>query len=338
MGRSKTETEFDKIRGEVIARKFHPVYLLQGPESFFIDRLADLFFEQVLSEAEKGFNFTLHYGQDIDSIALIAAARRYPMMAEYQLIVVREAQNLEMTDKLIPYLDNPVPSTILVFCHKNGKMNKTTRVWKAFSKHRVFDSEMLKENQVGTWIEQILHEKKLGISPQNLELLKSSLDNNLSYVSNEIDKLTAGLEPGSEISGPSIEQKIGVNHQYNVFELQKALSQKNLLKAIEIGEYFSANFRNHPFPMILVNVFNFFSKIMVLQSQPSGTPESLASMIGVMPFFMSDYTLAARNYTPQKLQSVFGILNEFDLKFKGVDSGKIPERDLYREFIVKLIR
>lgn len=325
-------------------RKFKPVYLLHGEEPYYIDLVGNYIEHHVLSDAEKGFNQTVLYGKDTDIMTAINAAKRYPMMSDYQVVMVKEAQDMKWgrddDDKkginpVLAYLENPLPSTILVFCYKYGKFDKRKKTYKAIDKHGlVFESTALYDNKIPGWIEAYISEKKYKISQQASAMLAEYLGNDLSKIANELDKLMLNIAQGQEISLKDIQDNIGISKEYNVFELQAALVKKDAYKVNQIVNYFEANPKANPIVLVLGNLNNFFSKVLAYHYVKDKS--SAARELGVNPYFLKDYEQAARNYNLGKVFQVVSYLREYDLKSKGVDSNT-DHGGLMRELMFKII-
>ena len=327
-------------------RKYKPVYLLHGEEPYYIDEVSDFVEHKVLSDAEKGFNQTVFYGKDTDVMTVLNASKRYPMMADYQVVLVKEAQDMkwgsEDTDKkginpLLAYLENPLPSTILVFCYKYGKFDKRKKVYKAIEKNGVIvESTPLYDNKVPGWIEDFVAEKGYKISQQATFMLAEYLGNDLSKIANELEKLMLNITAGQEISLKLVQDNIGISREYNVFELQTALSKKDVLKANQIINYFEANPRSNPIVLVLGNLNNFFSKVLLYHYAKDKSPQNLARELGVNPFFIKDYEQAARSYNYGKTMQIISYLRECDVKSKGVDSNT-DHGGLMKELMFKIL-
>lgn len=325
-------------------RKFKPVYLLHGEEPYYIDLVGNYIEHHVLSDTEKGFNQTVLYGKDTEIMTAINAAKRYPMMSDYQVVIVKEAQDMKWgrddDDKkginpVLAYLENPLPSTILVFCYKYGKFDKRKKTYKAIDKHGlVFESTALYDNKIPGWIEAYITEKKYKISQQASAMLAEYLGNDLSKIANELDKLMLNIAQGQEISLKDIQDNIGISKEYNVFELQAALVKKDAYKVNQIVNYFEANPKANPIVLVLGNLNNFFSKVLAYHYVKDKS--SAARELGVNPYFLKDYEQAARNYNLGKVFQVIGYLREYDLKSKGVDSNT-DHGGLMRELMFKII-
>lgn len=329
-----------EIIKDIKNRKFRPIYLLHGEESYYIDLIADALESSVLSEAEKGFNQTIFYGKDTDAVNVLNAAKRFPMMSDYQLILVKEAQDLKfdkIADQFQAYCEKPLQSTILVICHKYGKYDKRKKAYKLMEKNGVvFESAAIYENKVPAWIEDFVKAKNYHINPKASLLLAEYLGNDLSKVANELEKLMLNIAQGQEIGTKEIQENIGISKEFNVFELQNALARRDVLKANQIINYFEANPKANPIVLVMGNLYTYFSKILkyhYLQDKSQAARE-----LGVNPYFVKDYEAAARNYSWQKVFQVISVLREYDLKSKGVDStGNTEHGDLMREMVWKII-
>jgi DNA polymerase-3 subunit delta len=327
-------------------RKFKPLYLLHGEEPFFIDRISNFMEDHILSEGEKGFNQTILYGKDTDLIAVLNAAKRYPMMAEHQVIIVKEAQDMkwgkEDADKkginpVLSYLENPLSSTILVFCYKYGKFDKRKKAYKAIDKNGlVFESATLYDNKIPAWIETYATEKKYRISAQAAAMLCEYLGNDLSKIANELDKLMLNIAAGQEIGLKDVQDNIGISKEYNVFELQSALIKRDVLKANRIINYFEANPKANPIVLILGNLNNFFSKVLMYHYVKDKSAQNVARELGVNPYFIKDYEQASRNFDFYRSTQIIGWLREYDLKSKGVNSNA-SHGELLKELVFKVL-
>jgi DNA polymerase-3 subunit delta len=336
----------DDIIKDFKNRKYKPLYLLHGEEPYFIDQVSNYAEHQLLSEAERGFNQTVLYGKDTDIMVVLNAAKRYPMMAEYQVVLVKEAQDMKWgrddDDKksinpLLNYLENPLQSTILVFCYKYGKFDKRKKTYKAIEKNGViFESAPLYDNKIPSWIEAFVAGKKYRIDPQASAMLAEYLGNDLSKIANEMEKLMLNVPVGQTITLQHVQDNIGISKEYNVFELQSALSRKDPFKVNQIINYFEANPKANPIVLVLGNLNNFFSKVLLYHYAKDKSPQGLARELGVSPYFLKDYELAARNYNYGKSMQIISLLREYDLKSKGVDSNS-DNGELMKELMFKIL-
>jgi DNA polymerase-3 subunit delta len=336
----------DDILKDLKNRKYKPLYLLHGDEPYFIDLVSNFVEDELLSEAERGFNQTVLYGKDTEVMTVLNAAKRYPMMAEYQVVLIKEAQDMKWgrddDDKktinpLLSYLENPLPSTILVFCYKYGKFDKRKKTYKAIEKNGVvFESATLYDNKVPSWIESFVAGKGYKIDQQASAMMAEYLGNDLSKIANELEKLMLNVSAGQTITMQHVQDNIGISKEYNVFELQSALSRKDPFKVNQIINYFEANPKANPIVLVLGNLNNFFGKVLLYHYAKDKSPQSLARELGVNPYFIKDYELAARSYNYTKSMQIISLLREYDLKSKGVDSNAGPG-ELMKELMFKIL-
>lgn len=329
-----------EIIKDIKARKLKPIYLLHGEESYYIDLLSDYLEQHVLSDAEKGFNQTILYGKDTEVMTVLNAAKRYPMMSDYQLVMVKEAQELKIdkaSEQFQAYCEKPLTSTILVLCHKYGKFDKRKKVYKVLEKTGVvFESASIYDNKVPAWIEDFVRDKGYHINPKASALLGEYLGNDLSKVANELEKLMLNVSKTQEIGTKEVQDNIGISKEYNVFELQNALARRDVFKANQIVNYFEANPKANPMVLVMGNLASYFTKI--LKYHYVVDKSQLARELGVNPYFVKDYDMAARNFNLGKTFEVISLLRAYDLKSKGVDStGNTEDGELMRELIYKII-
>ena len=327
-----------KIVNDIKSGNSKPIYFLMGEESYFIDKLADYIEENLLSEDEKGFNQTVLYGRDVTIEDIVSTAKRYPMMAERQVVIVKEAQDLSRTiDKLESYVENPMMSTVLVFCYKYKTLDKRKKMTKSIDKIGVvFESKKLYENQVGDWIKRVLSGKNYTIEPKANAMLVEFLGADLSKINNELEKLQIILPKGSMITPKHIEENIGFSKDFNNFELLNALGSRNQLKAYQIVQYFSDNQKANPLVVTTSTVFGFFVKILKYHGLKDKNPKNVASVLGVSPYFLKDYDLALKNYPMRKVSQIVTTLRELDIKSKGVGANALSTSDLLREMLFKV--
>jgi DNA polymerase-3 subunit delta len=336
----------NELLKDLKSRKLKPLYLLHGEEPFFIDEISNYIEHELLSAAERGFNQTVFYGKDTDSMAVINAAKRYPMMADYQVVLVKEAQDMRWgsdddgkkhINPFLAYLENPLKSTVLVFCYKYGKFDKRKKTYKAIEKNGlVFESASLYENKIPAFVEQFVAAKNYRMQPQASALLSEYLGNDLSKIANELEKLMLNVAAGQEITTQHIQDNIGISKEYNVFELQTALSRKDVLKANRIINYFEANQKANPFVVVLGTLNNYFTKVLRYQYVADKSPQNVAKELGVSPFFVKDYEQAGRNFNFGKTMQVISLLREYDLKSKGVNA-VANNGELMKELIFKIL-
>ena len=330
--------EVVKIINDIKVGAIKPIYFLMGDEPYYIDKLTEYIEQNVLQEHERDFNQTILYGRDVTIEDVVGNAKRYPMMADKQVVVVREAQELSRTiDKLESYVENPQETTVLVFAYKYKTLDKRKKVTKLLAKQGVvFESKKMYENQVGIWISRVLQGKGYSIEPKANAMLVEFLGNDLSKISNELNKLQIILPKGHTINPKDIEENIGFSKDFNVFELQNALGSRNQLKAYQIAQYFGDNPKDNPMVVTTSMVFSFFIKLLKYHGIKDKNPANVASILGVSPFFLKDYDTALKNYPMKKVSSIVAILREIDVKSKGVGANAMPSHDLLKEMLVKI--
>ncbi|MDL2223311.1 DNA polymerase III subunit delta [Bacteroidales bacterium OttesenSCG-928-M11] len=334
------DKSFLEIKKDIENNVFAPVYLFQGEESYFIDQLTDLLIDKVLDESERDFNQTLVYGSETNAATVINACKRYPMMAERQLVVVKEGQGMKDIYELIHYVKTPLPSTVLVINFKYGKLDGRKPLGKEISAKGVsFESKKYYDNQIPGFIVSYLQNKSVTIDPKAAQLLTDYLGADLSKLTNELDKLTLLLPAGSpRITPELIEQNIGISKDYNNYELQKAIANRDILKANQIANYFEHNQKNNPFILSLNVLFAFFSNLMICQYQENKSIENVKQVLGLR-FDMQayDYMSAMRNYKPIKTMNNISLIREYDAKGKGFNNPGTPPGKLLVELIYKLM-
>ena len=315
-----------------------PIYFLMGDEPYYIDKITDFIENTILNEDEKGFNQMVLYGKDVSVDEIVSNAKRYPMMAERQVVIVKEAQELSRTiENLTPYAENPQPSTVLVLCYKYKTIDKRKKLYKALQKSAVlFESKKLYENQVGEWIRRVLAGKQYKIAPKATLMLVEFLGTDLSKINNELEKLQLILPKGSEITPKLIEENIGISKDYNNFELRKAIGEKNIVKANRIINYFTQNPKDNPLVLTISLLHNFFSQLLLYHGLTDHSPRNVASHLKINPYFVNEYEKAARNYPMKKVSTIVSFLREADLKSKGVGAYGISHGDLLKELLSKV--
>jgi len=316
-----------------------PVYFLMGEEAYYIDKISEYIEETVLNEEEKGFNQMVLYGRDVSIDEIISNAKRFPMMAERQVVIVKEAQSLSRTiEKLESYVEHPQPTTVLVINYKYKKLDKRKALYKALSKNGiVFESKKLYENQVADWIRRVLSPKDFSISPKAAQMLVEFLGTDLSKINNELEKLQLIVPKGTQISPEIIEENIGISKDFNNFELRKAIGNKDALKAHQIINYFANNPKDNPMVVTVALLHNFFSQLLHYHGLSDKSPRAVASSLRINPYFVSEYSTAARNFPMKKVSQAISILREFDVKSKGVGANAVPQRDLLKEMLVRIL-
>jgi DNA polymerase-3 subunit delta len=328
----------EKIIADWKKKQFKPIYWLEGEEPFFIDQVVDYAEHQILSEAEAGFNLTIFYGKDAEWASVVNACMRYPMFAERQVVILKEAQQMRDLEKLEGYIENPLPSTIFIVSHKEKKVDGRGKLAKLLKlKGEVFSTKKMYESQIPEWANNMVQQHGLTISQKALYLLAEHIGNDLSRIQNEIEKLAVNLGTRKNITEDDIENYIGVSKEFNVFELQTAIAQKNLSKAIRIIQYFEANPKAGPIQMILPALYNFFSKVYMIFSVNNPDEKTVASALGVNPYFVKDYLGAAKRYDYQGVEKILLLLHQYNLRGIGVNDGNTSDAGLMKEMAVKMM-
>lgn len=337
---AKQEITHTDIVKELKEKKFKPIYYLMGEESYYIDRIADYMAETILTEEEKEFNQIILYASDTDLSTIINAAKRYPMMAEHQLIIVKEAQNLKNLEELSYYLQKPQPSTILVFCHKNGTLDRRKKITLEIEKNGVlYESKRIKETQLPAFIVNYLKKKGVEIEPKACELIADSIGSDLNRISSELDKLFLSLTPKQKrVTSELVEKHIGISKDFNNFELRNALIEKDIFKANQIIKYFEENPKNNPIQMSLSLIFNFFSNLMLAYYAPEKSEQGIAAQLGLRsPWQSKEYLAAMRKYSAMKVMYIISDIRECDARSKGVNNPSTENGELLRELIFKIL-
>lgn len=360
--------DFDKIISDLKNKVYHPVYFLMGEEPYFIDEVSNYIEKNILDDSEKEFNQTILYGGETNILQVISEAKSYPMMSNYRVVIIKEAQNMKdlvpkekspspslpegkggSGDKvplpsggvrggLLAYLDNPQKSTILVFCHKYKTVDMRTSIGKTIEKKAVvLKSKSLYENQVPKWVEDFVKQKNYSIEPHASALLTEFLGNDLSKVANELEKLFINIPAKSKITTDHIQKYIGISKEYNNFELQTAIGQKNALKANRIINYFASNPKDNPMVVTVASLAGYFSKVLVYHSLGDKSQNNVASALKVPPFFVKDYVSASAHYPFNKVMNVISLLREYDMKSKGYESTGAGEGELLKEMVFRIM-
>ena len=330
--------EVVKIINDIKAGNIKPIYFLMGEEPYYIDRITEYLEHNLLKEDEKGFNQMVLYGRDTSIDDIVANAKRYPMMAERQVVIVKEAQELSRTiEQLEKYVENPQISTVLVIAYKYKTLDRRKKVTKLMEKNGlVYESKKLYENQVGQWIKRVLQGRGYSIEPKAMAMLVEFLGSDLSRIANELTKLEIILPKGSTITPNHIEENIGFSKDFNVFEFRKAIGDKNQFKAYQIANYFAQNQKDNPIVMTNGLVFSFFSALLQYHGLKDKSPSNAAKILKVSPYFINDYIAAAHNYPMKKVSAIVGTLRDVDVKSKGVGANGLPQGDLLKEMLVSI--
>ncbi|MDX1462172.1 MAG: DNA polymerase III subunit delta [Marinirhabdus sp.] len=316
-----------------------PIYFLMGEEPYYIDGIAKFIENSVLSEEERGFNQVVLYGRDTSIDDIVSNAKRYPMMAERQVVIVKEAQDLSRTiENLLPYATQPQPTTVLVICYKYKKLDARKKLLKTLKKHGsvVFESKKLYDNQVPDWIRNVLSSKGYAITPKAAQMLTEFLGNDLSKVNNELEKLQLIVKPEQQITPQIVEENIGISKDFNNFELQNAVGSKNIKKAFAIVQYFAQNPKNHPLVLTVALLYSFFSKL--LKYHALSNKADAPKVLGVSPYFIKEYQTASKHYSMKEASAIISSIREIDLKGKGVGAANVSQADLYKELLSSIFK
>jgi len=315
-----------------------PIYFLYGEEPYYIDKISDYIASKVLTEEEKGFNQMVLYGKDVTIDDIVGNAKRYPMMAERQVVIVKEAQHLSRTiESLVSYAKNPQVTTVLVICYKYKKLDKRKPLYKAIKKDGVvFESPVLRDYKMPAWIQHAGKNAGFSIPQKSAMLLADHLGTDLGRIVSELNKLKLMLPQGIEITPSHIEEHIGISKDYNNFELKKAIGERNVLKATKIVTYFAQNPKDNPFVLTITLLNMFFTQLLQYHGLKDHTPKNVASTLKINPYFVAEIQTAARNFPMRKVSQVISHLREMDLKGKGVGSSNMNQADLLKELLVKI--
>lgn len=330
---------FEQIITNIKSRDFKPVYLLMGDEPYYIDELTSLFINTVLPEEERDFNQTILYGMETDVKSVITLARSFPMMSDYQLVVVKEAQNLSKIEELEVYAKNPLHTTILILNYKNGTLDKRKKLYAEIEKHGVvFESKKIPEYKIPGFISSYVQTKELGIDQKSAQMLSDYLGNDLSKLTNEIAKLLIAIPSDQKrITAELIEENIGISKDFNNFELLKAIVEKDIFKINQIADYFAKNPKNNPLVMTMSVLFNFFSNLMVCYWAKNKTEQGIAAELGFRnPYQAKDYVQALKNYNAFKSMEIISLLRTYDAKSKGVGNISASDGELLKELLYKI--
>ena len=337
---AKQELSCDDILKELRAKQYRPIYYLMGEESYYIDLIADYITDNVLSETEKEFNLTVVYGADVDIATVINAAKRYPMMSEYQVVIVKEAQAIRNMEELSFYLQKPLNSTILVICHKHGTLDKRKKLVAEVEKVGIlFESKKIKDSQRPAFINSYMKRKGIDMEPKASAMLADFVGTDLSRLTGELEKLIITLPAGQKrVTPEQIEKNIGISKDYNNFELRSALVEKDILKANKIIKYFEENPKTNPIQMTLSLLFNFYSNLMLSYYSPEKTEQGIASWLGLKsPWAARDYLTAMRRYNGVKTMQIIGEIRYADAKSKGINNASMSDGDILRELVFKIL-
>jgi DNA polymerase-3 subunit delta len=325
-----------RIVADIRNGNFKPIYFLMGEEAYYIDQIADYIEANALDESQRDFNQMILYGRDVSIDDIVGQSKRFPMMAERQVVIVKEAQDLSRTiEQLVSYAENPQPTTVLVICYKYKTLDKRKKLYKTLSKQgELFTSKKLYENQVPDWIRRVLKGRGYTIAPKAAQMLVEFIGTDLSKINNELEKLQLIVSVGTEISPEIIEENIGISKEFNNFELQKAIGERNIKKAYSIAQHFAQNPKNHPLVMTVALLYSFFNKLLKYHALPD--PSAAPKVLGVSPYFIKDYQVAARNYPMKRVSAIIKGIRVVDMKSKGVGAHNMSQGDLLKELLITI--
>lgn len=339
MAKASSGVSADDIISAIKKQNIAAVYVLHGEEPYYIDVVSNYIENHLLSEMEKAFNQTIFYGKDADIDNVLNAARRYPMMAERQLVMLKEAQEFKKLDELTSYLEKPMPTTVLVICHKYKKIDSRLKFMKKVKeKAVVFESNSIPDYHITAWVEKYCKENKISIQTKAVSMLVELLGNDLSKIANEIDKLLINIKDKQEISADHVEQYVGVSREFNLFEFQKAVGEGNFFKAQKIIQYFGANPKDASIIPVLAILYGFFSKLLMIHQGRDYSERGIAAAAGINPYIAKEYVLYCRNYPADKCLRIINYLHEFDMKAKGMGMRDVPDASLMREMTFKIMK
>ena len=331
---------YESIMSELRSGVYRPVYYLMGEEGYFTDKITDYIIENALTEIERDFNLTVFYGLETDIDTVINTAKRFPMMAERQVVVVKEAQALKNIDNLIYYLQNPQPTTVLVFAHKNGSLDKRKKVATEVDRNGVvLDTKKFREDHLPSFISSYLKEKGLTADPKSVLMLRESIGADLARIAGEIDKLSISLpQDATAITPELVEEHIGISKEYNNFELQNAIVNKDVYKANKIINYFAQNPKKNPIQMTLALLFSFFSNVMMSYYAPEKTERGVAEFLGLRNAWgVGDYLKAMKNYRAMHVMEILHLIRLADAQSKGAEGAQTPDGEIMRELLYKIL-
>jgi len=328
----------EKIITDWKKKSFKPIYWLEGEEEYFIEKVIAYAEHNILSKSEVSFNLSVFYGKDAGWADIVNACRRYPMFAERQVVILKEAQQMKDVEKLETYIENPLSSTIFVVSYKGKKLDARKKFTKLVKERGVLvTTKKMYDSQLPEWTKELLQSKGLSISQKGLALLVDHIGNDLIRIENEIDKILVNLGKRTNITEEDIEEYIGVSKDFNVFELQTALASKDIARAIRIIQYFEANPKAAPIQLVLPSLYSFFSKVFMIFGAGESDEKAMAAVIGVNPYFINDYLKASRLYTYPEIENVLMLLHHYNLKSVGVGDTGTEDASLLKEMVVKIM-
>ena len=329
---------FSEIKNDIKLKKLSPVYLLMGEEEYFIDKITNLFIQNILSDVEKEFNLNVLYGKDTSVDQIVSICKKYPLMSPYQIVLIKEAQDLSKSiDRLLDYIKNPLRSTILILNFKHKSFDKRKALYKEIlNKGKIFESKRLYDNQVQNWISEKFSNSGYNIDRKSIILINEHLGNNLSKIDNEIIKLMTIKKDDKNIISDDIEMYIGISKEFNNFELRKALGEKKYVKALQIAQYFSENPNSNPLIVTISTIFDFFSKLLIFHSNSSVSNKKMSVLLGINPYFLNEYDIASKNYNLKSVVKIVSLIRDYDMFSKGVGVKKVNS-DLLKEMVSRII-
>ena len=340
--------EFEQLMAKIAKREFAPIYLLMGEESYFIDRLSDALAQTILSPAEQSFNQITVYGKESEAGQVVNLCRQMPMMGAYEVIIVKEAQQLRQIEKLSHYTSKPQQSTILIICHKEKNVDKRSALYKQCQKEGVvFESIRPRDYEIAPWLTQFISRKGLKISPKAVQMLSDHLGCDIAKISNELDKLVVSLPAGTvEISDVDIEQKVGISKDYNNFELCNAVAVQDMKRAMNIADHFARNPKDNPLLLTIMALYGLFRDIFIInylrwQQQKKGIPlpndmELMRILKKSNLYAIGELKQQSARWNNRKVFNILGLLREYDGKSKGIDAGGMNDGELLRELLLKI--
>lgn len=337
---AKQEITYEDILKELKAKQYRPIYYLMGEEPYYIDLISDYIIDNILTESEKEFNLSVVYGADVDIATIINAAKRYPMMSEYQVVVVKEAQNIKNMDELSYYLQKPLNSTILVICHKHGSLDRRKKLAAEIEKKGIlFESKKIKDNMLPGFIASYLKIRGIDIEQKSSAMIAEFVGTDLSRLTGELEKLIITMPAGQKrVTPEQIEKNIGISKDFNNFELKNALLERDVLKANRIIKYFVENPKANPIQMSLSLLFNFFSNLMLAYYAPEKSEQGIAQQLGLKsPWQAKEYINAMQKFSGVKVMQIIGEIRNCDAKSKGVGNSGTAQGDLLRELVYKIL-
>jgi DNA polymerase-3 subunit delta len=317
---------------------FDAVYWLEGEEPFYIDQLVNYAEKHLLAEEEQAFNLTIFYGKDADWTQVINACKRYPVFAEKQVVIIKEAQHMGQLDKLLSYIENPLSSTILIVAHKDKNVDGRSVLAKTLkTKAIVLSTKKMYDNKLPEWVSGWVVEKGYQISPKAVQIIVDHIGNDLNRIQNELEKLIVNLGDRKKITEDDIEKYIGISKEYNAFEFQDAVAQKNFAKAIKMIQYFESNHKAAPIQLILPTLYSFFSKVYAIYGLGTGDEKRIAIEVGIAPFIVKNYIAATRHYSFSKVEHILLLIQTYNLRVIGINNGDNTDADLLTELVIKIM-